>query len=295
MSHVCVCIPTYKRPALLARCIDSLLNQRTDGFSYSILVVDNDANLSGWETVRNQQRQSAVELGYKVESVQSISLARNRAVNGSEGDLVAFIDDDEVADSRWLAELFRAYSEFGVDGVLGPVIPSYEGTPPGWLTRSGLCERTSFPTGTVLGNPKYMRTGNVLLSRSVFAGKERLFDPRFGLTGGEDVDFFDRVLRKGSVFVWCQEACVYECVPVVRQQRSYHIRRALIRGVNTARREPWLSVSTLKSIGALMVYTVMLPVFLVASHFLFMKFLVKYCDHLSKLLAHVGIQLVRER
>ena len=293
MSQICVCVPTYKRPSLLDRCIDSLLHQQTDGFSYSILVVDNDLNQSGLEIVRNKQHQSPIELRYCFESVKNISLARNRAVNSSQSDIIAFIDDDEMADSVWLAELYRLYAEMGVDGVLGPVLPYFEGTPPRWLIRSGLCLRTSFPTRTVLKNPKYMRTGNVLLSRRLFANEEPPFDPRFGLLGGEDVDFFSRMHNKGAVFVWCQEGVVYEYVPVDRQKRFFYVRRALVRGVNTARRESFLSMSTLKSFGALMAYTVILPIFLVGSHPLFMKFLIKYCDHLSKLLAYLGVLLVR--
>jgi glycosyltransferase involved in cell wall biosynthesis len=245
--------------------------------------------------VHDWQRQSAVEVHYLVEPVRSISLARNRAIANAKGDLIAFIDDDESPESAWLLNLFRAYKEFLADGVLGPVIPSYQGKPPLWLVKSRLCVRRSFRTGTVLANPKYMRTGNMLFDRRILDGDQAPFDPRYGLTGGEDSDFFGRMLKQGRIFVWCEEARVHEDVPPERQRRGYHIRRALIRGVNNADREPFLSVGTVKSTVAVVVYTAVLPILLFVGHHLFMKYLVKKCDHLGKILAHFGVKLIRER
>jgi len=40
------------------------------------------------------------------------------------------------------------------------------------------------------------RTGNVLLSKKIFHNKENYFDPKFGKTGGEDVNFYKRMIEK---------------------------------------------------------------------------------------------------
>ena len=42
------------------------------------------------------------------------------------------------------------------------------------------------------------------------------FDPRYGLSGSEDTDFFHRLCRSGAVMVWCQEALLTEHVPEER-------------------------------------------------------------------------------
>ncbi len=76
-----------------------------------------------------------------------------------------------------------------------------------------------------------MRTGNVLLAKAMIEGLETPFDPRLGRTGGEDADFFDRMVKAGRSFVWCAEARVYEDVPVERQTLKYHVKRAFVRGV----------------------------------------------------------------
>ena len=295
LPHITVCIPTYKRPAMLIRCLDALAKLQHEGFTYSIVVADNDAGESAKNVVQEWQKRHHIEIRYEVEPEQNISRARNKAVANSTGEFIAFIDDDEFPEPTWLGDLFVACKKFSVDGVLGPVIPSFEGTPPEWLLKSGLCDRPSFKTGTGLDNSKYMRTGNVFLRRRILDDLDTPFDPRMGRTGGEDADFFDRMLQAGRSFVWCNEARVYEEVPRERQKIDYHVKRAFIRGVTSADQEPFIGLGTMKSIVAVMMYTVSLPFLLAAGRHLFVKYFIKDCDHLAKLFAHCGVKLVRER
>jgi hypothetical protein len=46
-----------------------------------------------------------------------------------------------------------------------------------------------------------------------------------------------------------------------------------------------------KSSVALMIYTLLLPVFAVVRHDLFIKFLIKECDHIGKLMAACRIDI----
>jgi glycosyltransferase involved in cell wall biosynthesis len=234
-------------------------------------------------------------VSYVCEPEQNISRARNRAVANASGEYIAFIDDDEVPDPAWLANLHATCSRLSVDGVLGPVLPRFLGTPPAWLVKSGLCLRTSFPTGIPAKDPKYMRTGNVLLTRAMIEGVQTPFDPQLGRTGGEDSDFFDRMVRAGRSFVWCDEARVYEDVPVERQTLEYHVKRAFTRGAVQSDKQAFLSYGTLKSTAAVVAYCAVLPVLLATRYHLFAKCLVSCCDHLAKLLGHLGVRAGRER
>jgi succinoglycan biosynthesis protein ExoM len=294
-EHISVCILSYKRPMMLGRCLKALQLQESIGFTFSIEVVDNDKAQSAKDIVNEWQIRSAIKIQYDVVPEQNISLARNRAVSNAHGNLIAFIDDDEFPEKHWLQRLFDAYMRFSVDGVLGPVIPLYAGTPPEWLIRSELCVRSSFRTGTILDNLRFMRTGNVLLGRHIFNGCKAPFDPQFGRTGGEDYHFFNQMLRAGHSFAWCDEAPVYEEVPVERQRLGYFVRRAFIRGVTQADDEPFVGLGTLKSLIAVFIYSASLPVFLVTEHHLFVRYFIKNCDHFSKLCAHCGLRIVRER
>jgi succinoglycan biosynthesis protein ExoM len=295
-DHISVCICTFKRPEMLIKAMEGVISQVTDDkFTFEVVVVDNDYNRSAEDTVSRLQHQTGIRIIYDCEPEQNISLTRNRTIKNAGGVLIAFLDDDEFPEKNWLLTLYDTLVKFAADGVLGPVIPRYEGTPPDWLVKSGLCVRSSFQTGTKLINLRYMRTGNVLLRKDILPNDVFAFDPQFGCSGGEDYDFFKRMLNNGCSFVWCDEARVFEHVPIERQKKDYFIKRALIRGVTEAEQQNFISIGTLKSIVAVLLYTVSLPFLLAASQHIFMKYFIKDCDHLAKLLAHIGIKLVRER
>ena len=140
-----------------------------------------------------------------------------------------------------------------------------------------------------------MRCGNFFLARRVVLDGGELFDPGYGKTGGEDVDFFRRMLGRGYRFVWCQEAAVFESVPPHRLTRSYLLRRALLRGVVSARLAPLVSLNTLKSLAAIGLYTAALPFLFVLRNRAFMPLLIRDCDHIGKVLARCGIRPLTER
>src|SRR5712664_254520 len=146
--HISVCICTYKRPQFLKRLLQGLAKQDTGGlFTYSTVVADNDHALSAEPVVREFTATSDIRVTYCVEPRQNIALARNKAVENAEGDLVAFIDDDEFPATDWLLHLFNARLNYGVDGVLGPVKPYYECPPPDWVKKGGFFERPCYATG----------------------------------------------------------------------------------------------------------------------------------------------------
>ena len=294
-KHITICICTYKRSELLRQLLTSLERQITEGlFDYSVVIVDNDKAGLAAPVAELCARQSNIRMSYYLEPEQNIAIARNKAVDSAKGDFVAFIDDDEFPDENWLLNLYKALHQFRADGVLGPVKPCFETEPPPWIIRGKLCERESFQTGATIQNPKHTRTGNVLLDRKIF-DKGSLFDPLFGKTGGEDVDFFRRMIQKGNTFVWCNEACVHEVIPPQRLKRSFFLKRALLRGVANAQKAPFFGLHTLKSSVALVLYSIILPALLVSRHDLFMKYLIKGCDHLGKLLALCGFEVFKER
>ena len=297
-NHISVCICTYKRPHLLARLLRELKNQKTDGiFTYSIFVVDNDHNQSAKETVSSFKKGSSVDIHYDVEPEQNIALARNRAVRNARGNFIAFIDDDEFPVNDWLLNLFKTCIEFGADGALGPVRPHFSKEPPLWIIKSGIYERESHPTGYMIQNHKYTRTGNVLLSKAIFNDKSNMFNPAFGKTGGEDVDFFKRMLVKGFSFVGCNEAPVFETVPKERWSKHYHRRRALLRGSvsfsQAIGRQKFIMAS--RSLLAIIIYTAALPLCRIYGEHTYMKYLIKLCDHIGVLTAACGFKIINER
>jgi glycosyltransferase involved in cell wall biosynthesis len=291
-NHISVCICTYKRPELLRRVLQEVGSQDTGGlFSFSIVVADNDQGRSGEALVSEFVAISSVPVKYCVEPQQSIALARNRAVENSEGNFIVFIDDDEFPAKEWLQNLYNTCRKYNAAGVLGPVKRHFDEKPPDWIAKSKFYERPDHPTGLVMEWRK-CRSGNVLLKRELFVGEEQPFNPEFRT--GEDQDFFRRKTAVGRTFVWCNEAIVYEVVPPVRWKRKFMLKRALLRGAMEPKVATFGMRDAVRSLVAVPVYAVALPFALVLGHHRFMSLLVRLCDHLGKLLALVGIHLVKE-
>jgi succinoglycan biosynthesis protein ExoM len=291
-KHISVCVCTFKRPGFLKRLLEGLADQDTGGlFTYSIIVADNDRSESAKIVVSEFAASSTIPIQYCVEPQQNISLARNKVIENAVGNFVAFIDDDEFPTKLWLMTLFKACSEYDVDGVLGPVKRHFDETPPKWLVKGNFYERPTYPTGFVIDYTKG-RTGNVLLRSRVFAACPQPFRPE--VLVGSDQDFFRRMIAKGHVFIWCDEAVAYEAVPPVRWKRSFMLRRALLRGNSTIARSTVGVRDIAKSVIAVSVYAVALPFALAFGQHRFMILLVKIFDHLGKLLAVMRINPVTE-
>ncbi len=289
-DHITVCICTYKRPHLVARLLKHLDGQPTNGlFTFSAVIVDNDASRSARSAVEAAARDVSFPIAYHCEPEQNIALARNRAVQNADGRFLALIDDDEIPGRQWLLTLYRAVHAFGADGVLGPVLPYSETEPPHWIVKGKFYERHSPATGTVLDWTD-TRTGNALLRRSIFETPDSLFRKEYG-RGGEDRDFFQRMIRGGRTFVWTADAEVYELVPPQRFSRSFMIRRALLRGS-----KPGFSARELaKSALAVPVYTCLLPFLLLLGQHVFMKYLIKDFDHIGRILAACGFDVIKQK
>lgn len=290
LKHISVCICTYKRPELLKRLLNELTVQETGGlFTFSIVVADNDQSQSAKVVVSDFAVASKVAVIYCAEPQQSIALARNKAVQNATGDYIAFIDDDELPERQWLQTLFAACEKYAVDGVLGPVKPSFESGVPRWIVKGKFYDRPTHKTGLVLAHGQ-TRTGNVLIKKHVFREIDAPFRPEF--RAGEDVDFFRRAIDRGRVFIWCNEAVVYETVPRARWRRMYLLRKALLRGACAALRPTLGVVDVAKSVIAVPIYGLALPFAAILGHHRFMNLLVRLCDHLGKLLVLIGINPV---
>lgn len=221
-GKVIICIPTFRRPQQLKLLLGSLcgLVMPEQRVNIEVFVVDNDAN----ESARTLCEAATLPwpLRYFVEPRRGIAQVRNAAVSHStNGDWVAFVDDDEMVEPQWLASLMNTHRKFRADIVAGPVVPDYRNGVPKWFIESGIYVRHRYETGS---RPKTPGTGNVLISTEVFR-RIGSFDERFGLTGGEDSEFFMRATQAGFSIVWCDEAVAHESIGPARAGLGYLLRR----------------------------------------------------------------------
>lgn len=300
LDHVSVCLPTYRRNAMLERLLTKIAAQDTAGeFTVSVAVVDNDPAGGAREVAQRVGTALSLDLQYDVEPRKGIPFARNRALRMASGNYIAIIDDDEFPPPHWLLTLYRGLKTFDAAGALGPAYPIFEVRPPAWVIKGRLHERPEHRTGTLLAWSQCF-TSNVLLRRAVFEDHNLTFDESFK-TGGSDQDLFRRAMALGYRFVAVQEGPVYEVMPPARCSKGYFLKRALVNGFNshkylTANDSPWTVFrGTARSAFCAFSYTLAAPLAACLGTHVLIKCLEKGCYHLSRASAAMGVELWKKR
>jgi glycosyltransferase involved in cell wall biosynthesis/SAM-dependent methyltransferase len=99
-----VVVPTRGRPLLLDRCLTALAAQHLQPLE--VIVVDSAPVDEAARIVAGRHGAA-----YVVEPEPGASAARNRGARAARGDVVAFVDDDAVAEPGWLASLLAEFAD----------------------------------------------------------------------------------------------------------------------------------------------------------------------------------------
>lgn len=102
IDPVTVVIPTYNLDAYLQDAIESVLMQQYDG-PLSIIVLD-DGSTDQSLAVANQMAEKVTNLKVVTQTNQGRAKTRNRMLELSETDLVAWLDGDDLAAPCWLVD-----------------------------------------------------------------------------------------------------------------------------------------------------------------------------------------------
>ena len=107
MPSISVAVCTRDRVVQLERLLATLVDQTER--PQRILVVDNAPDSSATKDMISERYADVVT--YVREPVAGLDFARNRALDEIDSDIVAFIDDDAVADAAWTQVLRQVFSE----------------------------------------------------------------------------------------------------------------------------------------------------------------------------------------
>jgi glycosyltransferase involved in cell wall biosynthesis len=111
---VSVIIPTYNCGEYIVEAIDSILNQTYK--NYEIIVVDDG---STDETKKRLEKYNNKEITYIYQENKGISVARNRGIKASTGELIAFLDADDMWLPEKLERQINIFKNFPQTGLLG--------------------------------------------------------------------------------------------------------------------------------------------------------------------------------
>lgn len=193
--RVSVVVPTFRRPALLARCLEALVAQRLPADAFEILVVDDGCDAETRRTVLRVGATAPVRVLYlEAGPAGGPAAARNIGWRAASADIIAFTDDDCIPSRSWLQAGLDAI-QAGVDGACGQVIVPIPEHPTDYERDTAGLERAEFVTA----NCFYRRR-----ALEAVGG----FDPRFRLAWREDSDIFFGLLERGLPLAYAPAAMV---------------------------------------------------------------------------------------
>lgn len=222
---VAVVVCTYRRPKSLEACLASL--NRLDYPRFEVLVVDNHPEPAA------QAVAARAGAGYVPAPVRGLSHARNVGVRGTRSDIVAFFDDDMLADPAWLSALVDELRDPAVAAVTGPVLPmSLAGASQAALEAALLAQPWGTKGFTVdRGADDWFERahfggvgdGNMAFRRSLFdaglAFEERIGRGRL-INGGEEHYAFFSVIAGGHRIAYSPRARVFHPEPARAREAS---------------------------------------------------------------------------
>jgi hypothetical protein len=234
---VSVLLATYRRPALLARTLESFRALRADGLAYEILVVDNGSPHETEVTLAHAATGLPVRL--LLEETRGKNRALNRAIPEARGTLLAFTDDDVVLDPDWLRELVTGAGRWPQHAVFGGrVLPLW---PPGgaprvrhkFLTHAYAIADLERPEGPY--GAGWVFGPNMAVRATIFEAGWR-FAPGIGpdgtdtyMTGGESELLF-RLERAGLGAVYLPRARVFHQIRPEQMRPEWLYGRAFRKG-----------------------------------------------------------------
>ncbi|MBY6153181.1 glycosyltransferase family 2 protein [Vannielia litorea] len=230
---------TRRRPEGLRRLLESLARmERPEGTEIAFLFCENDDESRVSEVVDAFRQEVAEPVELMLEPTKGIPFARNRVLTAAleQGfDFLTFVDDDEVVEPGWLANLLAAMETRKLDLGGGPVDPV---APDGRLTpmqqailddliarakreadgRASLAQSDGDQTVDVY-------TNNWCLRLAAVRERNLYFDTATAESGGEDTKFSQDMLALDSRNGWVPGAWVAEAQTRRRLTLSYQYRR----------------------------------------------------------------------
>ncbi|KUL27404.1 glycosyltransferase family 2 protein [Actinoplanes awajinensis] len=167
---------------------------------------------------------------------QGVSGNRNTGAEHAVTSLIAFLDDDIVADQHWLARQIEPFADPRVVGTGGAIVPAWAGPAPRWMPAEFLWavggSYAGMPTETA--PIRNVWSANMIVRRDVFRAVDG-FRVGFGKLGDrnrpEDTDLCLRMSAiGGGRWMYVPSAVIQHEVPAERASFRFFVRRCYAEG-----------------------------------------------------------------
>src|SRR5258707_15815056 len=109
---VSICICTYRRPMVADTIASVLAQDGLDRITAELIVCDDDPAQSARTAIATITAMTRIPVRYVTSGASNVAAARNTCLRAASGDWIAFIDDDEIAEPGWLAQLLATRSAY---------------------------------------------------------------------------------------------------------------------------------------------------------------------------------------
>ena len=208
MPEISVAVCTYNRTDVLPKCLESLADQTISAEFFEVMIIDNNSTDDTKKIALDFCTKHA-NFKYIFEEKQGLSQARNRAINEARGEYLAYIDDDAIADKKWVESILNCFTQTDADVVGGPVksfidtekIPRFYDAKNHDFYCGNERKRLQPPNfsfgfsgcNTCFKKSLFYELGNYLTDFGMIGNKQRM---------GEDSEMGYRLLKAGKIFYY---------------------------------------------------------------------------------------------
>ncbi len=184
--QISVIIPTFKRPALLIKCLSHLAQQNFPKEKYEVIVVSDGPDIKTKTDVTSfsQQQLFFNIYCYNLKEKKGPAAARNKGVQHAQGELIVFTDDDCLPHADWLKAFWNAYKTIDKTqtAFTGQTIVPHSNTPTDYEKNISNLQTAEFITA------------NCAITKTAF-NKVGGFDEAFPIAWREDSDMHFKLIE----------------------------------------------------------------------------------------------------
>ncbi len=229
-------ICSYNRARFVIDAVESIFNQDFDKNSFEVVVIDNNSTDNTLELLEKyKEEHPQYYFRFYTEEQQGVAYTRNRCVTESVGQIVAYLDDDSVAQPGWLksiADFFDAHPE--VYSLGGKIVPVFLTDIPDWYSKYFFGLVGNFDQGPVvkrLTGVRYPCGANMAFRRKVFE-EIGYFNTDLGRKGGgllanEEKDIYLRILEANHEVYYLPHVWVLHKVESNKFDKAYVRRHSM--------------------------------------------------------------------
>lgn len=199
-----VVIPTYNRSAQLNKCLSALTRQTLSNEVYEIIIID-DGSTDNTKRVVTKFKKKHCNIRYFYQKNKGHSIARNKGIVKSRGEIITFTDDDCIVTEDWVEGIIKTFKDYPYVAAVGGPIINIVDTKLSWAAH--ILDFSSWQKQGCIRRVKDVPTANVAYKREKIRGM--CFEDDKRAIGYRDSLFNYELKKRGGTIVFNPDLIVY--------------------------------------------------------------------------------------